>query len=34
MYETGENEKKRRINVLKPEIVSTVETNFTAIIQQ
>jgi hypothetical protein len=34
MYETAENEKKRRINILKPEIVSTVETNFNTIIQQ
>jgi hypothetical protein len=34
MYETAENEKKRRINILKPEIVSTVETNFNVIIQQ
>jgi hypothetical protein len=34
MYETAENEKRRRINILKPEIVSTIDTNFTAIIQQ
>jgi hypothetical protein len=34
MYETSENEKRRRINILKPGIVSSIETNFTTIIQQ
>jgi hypothetical protein len=34
MYETALNEQRRRINILRPEIVSSVETNFTTIIQQ
>lgn len=34
MYENAENEKKRRINILKPEIVSAIETSFTSVIQQ
>lgn len=34
MYEIEQNEKRRRINILKPEIVSTVDTTFTSIIQQ
>jgi len=34
MYETALNEQRRRINILKPEIVSSVETNFTTIIKQ
>jgi hypothetical protein len=34
MYETALNEQRRRINIIKPEIVASVETNFTTIIQQ
>jgi hypothetical protein len=34
MYENALNEKKRRINVLKPSIVSSVETAFTSAIRQ
>jgi hypothetical protein len=34
MYEDAENEKKRRINILKPEVVSTIDSNFTAMITQ
>jgi hypothetical protein len=34
MYEDVENEKKRRINILKPEVVSTIDTNFSLMITQ
>jgi hypothetical protein len=34
MYEIAENEKKRRINIVKPSIVSTIESNFESIISQ
>lgn len=34
MYETAENEKRRRINILKPSIVAAIETNFTNVIKQ
>jgi hypothetical protein len=34
MYEDAENEKKRRINILKPEVVSTIDSNFTSMITQ
>ena len=34
MYESAENEKKRRINIIKPSIVSTIESNFAAVISQ
>jgi hypothetical protein len=34
MYEDTENEKKRRINILKPEVVSTIDSNFSLMITQ
>ena len=34
MYEDLENEKKRRINIIKPSIVSDIESNFIDLINQ
>jgi hypothetical protein len=34
MYETAQNEKRRRINILKPSIVASIETSFGNIIKQ
>jgi hypothetical protein len=34
MHENSLNEKRRRINILKPAIVAAIETTFTSLIQQ
>jgi hypothetical protein len=34
MFETVENEKKRRINIIKPGILSDIESSFTDLINQ
>jgi len=34
MYEDALNEKRRQINILKPEIVSSIDSNFTELITQ
>lgn len=34
MYETAQNEKRRRINILKPSIVASIESSFGNIIRQ
>jgi hypothetical protein len=33
-YEDALNEKKRRINILKPQVVSEFDSNFTSLIKQ
>jgi hypothetical protein len=32
MYEDAENEKRRRINIIRPQLVSTIETSFNSLI--
>jgi hypothetical protein len=32
MYEDSQNEKRRRINIIRPQIVSTIETSFNSLI--
>jgi len=34
MYEDAQNESKRRINILKPEIIAEIDSNFTTLIRQ
>jgi hypothetical protein len=34
MYEDGLNEKRRRISILKPELVAGIDSEFTKIIKE